>query len=248
MRKPTWLLIGVGLGVLLRDKMVAEPIKVKSACVSGAVNDANPQAHPDHSVESLKKGEWWQRLESEISAKGIEKLFRWSVLFMLSVGVMFLFKSSAHETIEYFSFVLPISAAIVAGLTVYHENKRGILFVSSLFLLYFGLAAFISLQKHRAEILGYPTLCGAIVVDAYIIRIAVNSIMNIASRNNWRRTLVESVSQLLVVAFAIFLTVYAFSYFHFNYLCIVGSDKSTTNNCAAPWVFWKVFAPWKLFL
>lgn len=95
------------------------------------------------------------RLETVNTAEGITVLFLSVVLWMLlGSALVYRFPSDKYSVYDYFSYVAPCCAAIVAGMTVYYERYKGLLFIGSLLLLYGGIICSLHGSEYSAAIAG----------------------------------------------------------------------------------------------
>lgn len=95
----------------------------------------------------------------------------YGLLIVFAVALWFyLHANNNHDTIEYASYIFPITAAIFAGLTVYHDNLKGTLFTISLILLILGVDTFIAIHVDSDDVIAgtnfalYILLFSALVV------------------------------------------------------------------------------------
>ncbi len=196
--------------------------------------------------KSLKNG-IFQRLEDEITADGIALTFWGAFAFMLIGGIGFGALNGAKDATEYASYVFPCCAAIVAGMTVYYENRKGILFVLSLILLYAGVITFMTIHGHKAQIVAGSTIVAMVLMFSALTSIASRSIVNSFKKERGRALVGAIAKQLSAIVGGTFLIYYAASFTHLNYGCF--KEHGTAGDCVAIWKWWhstkEIF--WPLF-
>ena len=92
--------------------------------------------------------ESFDELETSLGADQAASAAYWALAIMGLTGFVFFQVDGSSAALDFFSFSLPIGAAILAGLTVYFDKRKSRLFVASLFLLLVAAVSYMAIRKH----------------------------------------------------------------------------------------------------
>lgn len=187
-----------------------------------------------------KVGGWqfFKPLEEQVTANGVKWAFGGSVLIMFFIVVFFSFTGKSKEAVDAAAYLFPCCAAIVAGLTVYLEHSKGLLFIVSLFLLFLGIDMFLAGLQESAEPIAYTTFFTVGLVDIGLIFMGCISVKKayLSTENKgdrWRRVGSEILAYGVVFLVLISLSTYAGLFLFKNYPCYHSGSQLT--DCKGVW-------------
>ncbi|WP_181302439.1 hypothetical protein [Rhodanobacter sp. PCA2] len=193
-----------------------------------------------------RRRNFFLRLETVNTAAGITVLFFSAVLWMLFGSILvYCFPSEKYSVYDYFAYVSPCCAAILAGMTIYYDRYKGLLFIGSLILLYGGIISSLHGSDYCAAIAGrlLMMIMGGLCAVATFRSVQATIDLRAKSRNGllghpvslgiWCR---EWLTPTLFILF----TVYIEAWLRHNLHCIYlpQAQVVSTEECSRIWWHW----------
>lgn len=184
------------------------------------------QRIPQKKVDDSWK--WFKPLENQVTAEGVKWTFGAAILLMIVIVLFFVVDKKSKEAIDAAAYLFPCCAAIAAGLTVYEERRKGLLFISSLFLLFLGIDMFLAGMANgiepSVEPLAYTTLFTVGLVDLGLFFMMIYAVRKAALSTNdkkdkYKRVGMELRAYGITLIVTVGLTIYAALFLVKNYPC-----------------------------
>lgn len=176
------------------------------------------------------------RFENEVTAKGAAFTFSAAVIIMFFGAVALVAShATAKQIFDYVAYVSPCIAAILAGLTVYYDGYKGVLFAASIMFLSLGVETFVASKDNEAIPVGIISLVAmiAICIAMTVLRLkAVDNALRLWRQGHGDIAFVMVGSFIVLILFY-FTTLYSGFFFFENYACLIEKPS-----CTSVWVWW----------